>query len=50
MKVYTIGFTRKSARRFFDLLRASGTRRMHGRLGAKEADQVPEWNFTVLGF
>ena len=24
MKVYTIGFTRKSARRFFDLLRASG--------------------------
>ena len=28
MKVFTIGFTRKSARRFFDLLRASGARRM----------------------
>ena len=28
MKVFTIGFTRKSARRFFELLRASGARRV----------------------
>ena len=28
MKVSTIGFTKKSARRFFDLLRASGARRV----------------------
>ena len=26
MKVFTIGFTRKTARRFFELLRASGTK------------------------
>ena len=28
MRVFTIGFTRKPARRFFDLLRESGTRRV----------------------
>ena len=28
MKIYTIGFTKKSARRFFDLLQASGARRI----------------------
>ncbi len=28
MKLFTIGFTKKSARRFFDLLRASGARRV----------------------
>lgn len=28
MNVYTIGFTRKSARQFFDLLRASGAERV----------------------
>ncbi len=28
MKVFTIGFTKKSARRFFDLLRNSGTKRV----------------------
>lgn len=28
MKIYTIGFTRKSARRFFDLLKQSGARRV----------------------
>ncbi len=28
MKVYTIGFTKKSAQRFFDLLRASGAKRI----------------------
>lgn len=28
MKIYTIGFTKKSARRFFDLLRSSGTKRV----------------------
>ena len=28
MKVFTIGFTRKSARRFFALLRESGVRRI----------------------
>jgi len=28
MKVFTIGFTKKSARRFFELLRASGTKRI----------------------
>ena len=28
MKVSTIGFTKKSARRFFELLRASGARRV----------------------
>lgn len=28
MKVFTIGFTKKSADRFFGLLRASGARRM----------------------
>lgn len=28
MKVFTIGFTKKSARRFFELLRASGSRRV----------------------
>lgn len=28
MKVFTIGFTKKSARRFFDLLRDSGARRV----------------------
>ena len=28
MKVFTIGFTRKPARRFFDLLRGSGARRV----------------------
>jgi uncharacterized protein (DUF488 family) len=28
MKVFTIGFTKKSARRFFELLRTSGTKRV----------------------
>lgn len=28
MKIYTIGFTKKSARRFFDLLRNSGAKRV----------------------
>ena len=28
MKIFTIGFTRKSARRFFELLRTSGARRV----------------------
>lgn len=28
MRVFTIGFTKKSARRFFDLLRSSGARRL----------------------
>lgn len=28
MKIFTIGFTRKSAERFFELLRASGARRV----------------------
>ena len=28
MQVFTIGFTRKSAQKFFDLLRSSGTRRV----------------------
>lgn len=28
MKVFTIGFTKKSAQRFFELLRASGSRRV----------------------
>ena len=28
MKLFTIGFTKKSARRFFDLLRQSGTKRI----------------------
>jgi uncharacterized protein (DUF488 family) len=28
MRVYTIGFTKKSARQFFDLLRASGAQRV----------------------
>ena len=28
MKIFTIGFTKKSARRFFELLRASGTKRV----------------------
>jgi uncharacterized protein (DUF488 family) len=28
MKVFTIGFTKKTARRFFELLRASGTKRV----------------------
>jgi uncharacterized protein (DUF488 family) len=28
MKIFTIGFTKKSARKFFELLRASGTKRI----------------------
>lgn len=28
MKVFTIGFTKKSAKKFFDLLRSSGTKRV----------------------
>jgi len=28
MKVYTIGFTQKTAQRFFDLLRGAGVRRV----------------------
>ncbi len=28
MKLFTIGFTKKSARRFFDLLRESGVKRI----------------------
>lgn len=28
MKIYTIGFTKKSARKFFDLLQQSGTKRI----------------------
>jgi uncharacterized protein (DUF488 family) len=28
MKIFTIGFTKKTARRFFELLRSSGTRRI----------------------